>query len=348
MNWRGRRGGFVAVALVAATTVAVAGGSVGAQDDGCEPPYLPMYGLRGIPSTDGETAQVYPDEPVERPDLDRGTYLHDDAVDLDSDGDGTTDEVESGDPLRITRGDGVVELGAVTGANFLGPASLELSDGDLDGDGRDELIVSSNPAGAGSRPRYFVVPGTTAVGSHDLADVAIELPSTALVVGDQGEGSGEDVLVQTSETGGSLVSGDDLMAVGPGGSVAAFEPFGEPIDLGFPMAVFRVGDGAPQIAFLTPGAPATISVWDEGEVTAYRTPDLTPAVEYSAVLRLIELDGEQYLWVGIDDRSGGRVWVWSIDDPCGTGDRSVPPVGTTPPPDASGADAIRGEATYTG
>jgi hypothetical protein len=145
----------------------------------------------------------------------------------DTDGDGQGDSLSVWDgvsptPLVLRRGDGTVEL--VRAGSPVSAVGESPYIGDLDGDGHDDLLISAGV-------ERYLVPGTVEVGSHDPADVGVLLgepeerdaTSTWRPVGDQ-NGDGADDLGYgsgfSSQVRGQVYSGRDLLALGPGASLA--------------------------------------------------------------------------------------------------------------------------------
>ena len=115
--------------------------------------------------------------------------------------------------LRIDRPDGTVGL---RGAHI---AALD----DFDGDGRIDLVVEILD---GSDKVSYIVPGSVAVGTHDVAAVGIRLPAAPptadnftgdwFPVGDQNGDGADDLMINDR-----LYSGRQLMDATPGGALAA-------------------------------------------------------------------------------------------------------------------------------
>lgn len=333
-----------AVALAGASAVAI-GPSVG-QEATCEPPYLPIYEY-STGSGQLTPAQAYPEQTVSPPPLE-GTSLdllaQEQDAGPDTDGDGRPDTVDgtSEGGVAITRGDGVVRITPRAGTVvFTTAASTGF---DLDADGLDELLLveRDDPSGTSST---FLLPGATAVGSHLVADVAVQVPEgPVLGVGDQLGGPGEDLLVPAGGTVGVITSGDLALAPGPGGTLAAYEPGSDLIDQGQPTGLLDLGDGPPTLALSRNDAGHdTVSLWDEGTVTEYRT----VAFQGAASLRVsaYEARGRTYLLGTEGNRSGVFRSVWDLTDPCAV----LADVVTSPAvPAAPGADPVAGSPGYTG
>ena len=199
-----------ALATVAAfsllATHGVGAGAASSAAAGCTQPYQPWF-----------EATTYPvGDPV--PDL--GTSLRYTVHAPDTDGDGVADTiVDDTDPaggvyqsLTITRGDGTITLLPGPGHSYIYLGSYGPQPGDLNGDGRDELVVGVDTVG-----EQYLLPGTTAPGTHDIAAVGISLDGLSNVsqpVGDQ-NGDHKADLAFADSSGWSVYSGADLMAPGP-------------------------------------------------------------------------------------------------------------------------------------
>lgn len=330
---------LTAIGLAAAAMLVPAASPAGGQAAGCAPPYLPIFGFTTAASqADPPRVQVYPETAVVAPSLDGQDLSYDTSGEPDMDGDGQADVVSNaGASITITRGDGVLTL-SQTGSSLTSVARFHRAD--LDADGHDETYLEAVPTGPGE-PRFFVVPGTTAVGAHVLADVAIEVPAGIVgLAGDQVDGPGEDLLAQVGG-GGGLVSGDAVVAPGPGGSLAAFVAASAPLDpYGQAVGLLLLDDGPPVIALVRPGDGASIiTLWDEGETTEFRTAGAT-GFEADPQVTAIDTPDGLLLVAGAGSRSGGVTFVWDLDDPCATN----PPATPTAP----AAAPVSGTADYTG
>jgi hypothetical protein len=123
-------------------------------------------------------------------------------------------------------------------------------EGDLDGDGRDELFVLEFVPGPSTRSgptakelRAFVVPGTVAPGVHQVDTVGIELPQNSDSLGwpkPMGDRNGNGTIDVEESTRPNqtdaldIVEGRDVMRPGPGGRLDSFPAAFEHIDLGGP------------------------------------------------------------------------------------------------------------------
>lgn len=361
------------LAVVPGVVTWTTGGGAGvAQTAGCPSPILPLVAYEARGQYQPVLEQTYPDQPVAIPDLAASVDL-----DLtrswmlarpDMDGDGKVDQVEidlsSGEQvLVVTRGDGVVRV-AFPGANIGDLTNYPV--GDLDADGRDELVFLARDAVDGS-DRSFVLPGATPVGDHQALDVAIEIPDYRLVaVGDQVDGPGTDVIVHepgpavSGGTIGNVISGQDLMAPGPG-HAADLTPRAWAVP-GMTTAVVDVGDQRPAMVSLG------LTADGDGQVRAALTRNGVPTVFATAGPRsrslfgatAVQVGDHRYLLASGVDRGGSSVVIWDLEDPCiglpPATDRPAPSTTTTttapaPPgrvPSAPGASPQTGRPRFTG
>ena len=350
---RSRTAAFGALVLLAAATGTVGSAPAQAAATDCAAPFLPTYGTS---SRGGPLAQAWPDHPVVAPDLNGPPLSTLDGVGndrIDTDGDGRADDVAidivgNQQVMTITRGDGVVRV-AVAGHN-LGLAN-SYPVGDLDGDGRDEVYFLARPAGPGE-DQLFILPGTTAPGRYQAADVSIRLPDqdTARIVfpvGDQVAGPGQDLAI-VGRSQAFITPGSVIMAVAPGGTLAAY-PEAEPLP-GFPSGVLRLHDGPPTIATVedASGGHTVVDLWDQGTVTTYLTPVALPA---GGQVSAVQTPTGPYLAIGYGDRGGSTVYYWNLTDPCLVLPAAAPVDPATPPaspPVAPPARPVDGAVSLTG
>jgi len=321
-----------------------------------------MYGTR----TEGaysSAQKVWPTHDVVAPAL-TGEVLdhtaHLETTNPDTDGDGVRDDVtidmSSGEQVMvITRGDGVVRV-ALAGSN-LGDLTSH-PPGDLDADGHDEVLFLARPAGSGA-DRIFVLPGATAPGSYQADDVAIEVPTYFVwSAGNQVDGPGDDLVVwdqNTADPNTSVVSGDQIMAAGPGGSA----DFSATTTLagGYPMGVFDLGDSRPAVVTALPlvAGQLELSLWRDGVAppTRFVSPASLPFNQQPSSVAMVGTSEGLVLSAGEVDRGGSLAFYWDVDDPC----RELPVIGCCEPPlqgrppgsePAQPADPLNGAAPYTG
>ena len=179
----------------------------------CPVPWLPVYAQDeqtypvSVPTT-----EVRPSGGTPIPDL---TTLRLQAP--DSDGDGVADValegVDDGAAFALGRGDGELVL-AVAGGSVGAPGGGSRA-GDLDGDGRDELLVFvADGSGESDHPLY-VVPGAVPAGRHDPRAVGARLPAfagmPAAPLGDVDGDGNQDLLLPRSSDELMVVSGTIIM-----------------------------------------------------------------------------------------------------------------------------------------
>jgi hypothetical protein len=252
-----------------------------------------------------------------------------DPPDTDGDGnaDGVGDTATSGETVVLSRADGDLLLAAEGGS--VGSQGGTTWIGDLDGDGRDELLVLSSAeeitdGGFTSYPVY-VVPGSTPNGRHDPAVVGVRLPvgsgAPVMPAGDQ-DGDGSDDVLLSVGAAVRVVSGAQIMAAGPGGAVdevpaampgtpegwvsgvVQLDPDQPPVLV---LLADEVDDGVtlelwtqPGVVLTTSRVPVTLDGARGMQLTAYR----------SGEDRIVELASQM-------DRTGNSTaWAWNLDDPC--------------------------------
>ncbi len=311
-----------------------AGHRSAAQATGCEQPYEPWF-----------QAYTYPEQTAV-PDL--GAPINYGPA-PDTDGDGTPDTiVDAGNggtytSMTITRGDGVITItpGSHT---YVYLDRYGLPPGDLDGDGRDELLIGVDQQG-----QQYVLPGTTAPGTHAIDDVGIFTDTTldgTVPVGDQNaDGNGDVAGAGASEV--QVLSGAEIMAPGPGGT------------LGPLTALVTYPGSNVTAAVLSPGAVPTIvtgHVISDGVTLTVRSAPPVDLVAHDVhtaytggvgTIGVYQHDGATFVSQSASDRSGSSVAVWNLTDPCS---RYVALAEGSAPaePEATPAAAVDGTAGYTG
>lgn len=390
-SWRWAAAAGVAAALVSTVGVGPVSkptGTATAQPATCEQPYRQILVTLGGGPRDPEAHPlvVWPRRGVgynprrNGADLDLRQRWRDEGIDTDGDdkADVITGDIvaaQSGPDrqiVRLERGDGVLTLSL---ANLNLASMNDANLGDLDADGHDELLVLARPFDAGT-DRYFVVAGTTPVGDHDLAEVAVEVEAMGFMgVGDQGGGAGDDVAVRIGDPTDMsdpahlltfIASGNQLMAGGPG-STATLVPVIPPYE-GFPMSVVDLGDERPAIISGIPWETTDPSssirglvLQRGGTLTRFNLSEPFDSVEYpdwgypprfssATAVRYTFPTPDLQLELGGSDRGGSIRAAWRIDDPClelpeAFGNAPILP-GPTPAP--APADPRPGDAAYTG
>ncbi|CAN5564470.1 hypothetical protein BH10ACT1_BH10ACT1_05200 [soil metagenome] len=345
----------VSLAATAVAWLPVARSDAMGRQATCAPPHLPVWGEAQQQGPGSAATQVWPAGPAVRP-VTTGTDLSYSAATaaagVDMDGDGAADQITvDGTDLVITRGDGVVRIGTA-GAGVSEPDLLPV--GDLDADGHDELHFLAVPAGVGGASDY-IVPGSTALGSHEVADVAVAVPDgIRYPVGPQVAGPGADLLATIGSLAGPLaiVSGEAVMAPGPGGTLPEFVPASDLL-AGQAVDVLDLGGAAPTIATaVDTGDRSEMLLWQQGTTTRYATAGPSARLDLGgAFLRAVDTADGRVLVGGASGRGGATTFIWDLDDPC-----AAPLTPTTRPPaplptDPSAAvpaTAVAGSPGYTG
>jgi hypothetical protein len=353
-------------ALVALSLVATQGlpaGAASAATAGCTQPYEPWFQTTTYPVGD----------PV--PDL--GPSLRYTVRPPDTDNDGVPDTiVDDTDPaggvyqsLTITRGDGTITLLPGPGHSYIYLGGYGPQPGDLNGDGRDELIVGVDAVG-----EQYLLPGTTTPGTHDIASVGISLAGLSNVsqpVGDQ-NGDHRGDLAFPDPSGWSIYSGADLMASGPGGTVGPPSPIATYPGTDLSAVVLDSGT-VPTIITGHPVTDTSVSLTVHGVAPVELTASGV-VTEYTGGVGGINAyphDGQTFVTQQALTRGGSTIAIWNLTDPCSRYGVSSPTTTTTtsapPTPssattsaaatsDVSGASlttsppatAIPAAATYTG
>jgi len=303
--------GLSAVAEAIPTTT-----QVGLDTATCAQPWLPVY-VHGTPPEVGPT----PDWPTNEVPPPAGP-----SIDVAARGGQMPDTVGDGVPDAITNDDanGTVVDNRSSGQLVLtttGTVMIQFTNlwiGDLDGDGRDELLVLVQPTSGPTH--YVVVPGATPNGTHDADAVGIGGAITQFTgVGDQNGDGRDDVL-----SGTAVLSGAAVMAPGPGGILSPEPPPILTVPTAFGLGILALTPTTPPVFVTTApgvgsdGAPETV---------------LTLLTDPTVTLRTARLPG----WQGGQGRPGGylsdghrivtyatittagkvgALWMWDLDAPC--------------------------------
>jgi hypothetical protein len=171
---------------------------------------------------------------------------------VDVDGDGAADQIEVvGGSVRVAG-----RTYAAAGSDV----SL-FTWGDLDGDGRDELVLAMD---RGAAHAAVIVPGTTRRGTHDPAKVGVRVRDdwNYLWPADLDGRPGADVavLVRGDDRSTTTVwSGAEVLARGPGGDARSLEPARRLRGLVRGTAVLRPG-GRRETLLYEPGDTARVRI----------------------------------------------------------------------------------------
>ena len=214
------------------------------------------------------------------------------------------------DVLRIDRPGGTVGLRG---------ASIEAID-DFDGDGRIDFVVEVR---VGSDDVSYIVPGSVAVGTHDVAAVGIRLPAAPpsaanfsgawFPVGDQNGDGANDLMINDR-----LYSGRQLMAATPGRALDALPAAFGTLSHVFAGVLQLHPTGPPTIIEIV--ADGSALVFDDGGPQRLVGLDAR-AVQYEPLVDLhsvvgFNVDGHRILQYENGSRSGESFWRWDFDTPC--------------------------------
>lgn len=259
----------------------------------------------------------------------------DDRPPIDSDGDGKPDVVtpardHNSPSYTIERGDGTLEIFIDDGEN-IGFTAYPQSLGDLDGDGKDDFWLEPY-----HQEVIYLVPGSTQLGRHDVADVAVlfdRAPGEAFEV-PVPRSDGDDALVARhsvrNDIGSSyervLVSGKALLAPGPGGRL---DDLPGPLRR-FPMdgdqrlvafAVLRTGAAVPILA-VRRGSDVDVILEDDPprrfHFEHYRDEASARKVTAALAVMAVRQAGRRVLLASISHYvfDPHRYAGWDLDRPC--------------------------------
>ena len=290
-------------------------GQVGiACESPCEQPFRPVA-AEDVPNG-GPFVEPWPVTGTPRPPVERH---------LDTDGDGVTDtaELTDGQTLVVHRSTGDLVLTVPAPVVIRNdPAYSPVTVGDLDGDGRSEVVVAT-----GNYDSTYVVSGATPDGSHAVADVgarpwAAGSMLAARPVGDvDGDGHDDLAAVEIDTLAGTHVwSGADVVLT-PGTASTAPPTWQPPGRFEWPVPL----DGRDAIALQSVDGSTSdtqILLWLP-EVTLRFTTEaegVTAGGMLYVFPQVIGQGDDTWMTVTYTYRTIAQRWAWDLDDPCaGTG-----------------------------
>jgi len=288
---------MVVMSLPAATATAVA--------QACTEPYGPLAWAQTYPA--GETLPAVPG-------VDVSSQLV--VAPLDSDGDGVSDTFPADGSAAVVRGDGTVTFESSGNlVRLANPANA----GDLDGDGRDEILL--HVLGATGDAGTWLVPGTVSPGTHDVSTVGIRINGFLEAPVADRTGDGIDDLMQSQQIVAmpltTITSGAAIMAVGAGGDARSVAP------------VVSIPGSFVAFAQLSSGPPAIITAAHVDDAVEFRIADESSAVVFTTapapdlsdqfgvhISNVLVSDVGTYMIGATGSRSGIESYLWRVDQPC--------------------------------
>jgi hypothetical protein len=290
--------------------------AVGCEPMPCEQPFLP------VDEVDlGATMPPPLPWPVE------GTVRPSALDGVDTDADGVEDTVTPADGLSAA----TITIGRASGDLVLaGEPSImgglvgmyvpsRVSPGDVDGDGRSDLVVKTLDE-QGFDTGAYLVPGSTPAGVHRPADVGVLLfgdgvPRDLYAVGDYDEDGAADLGLDGGDGRTYLIAGPQLAAPGPGGTlpVEGLQPIAQLP--GRPVGVLRL---MPDVAavVMDVGRPE-LALWARGGSLRFSLG--SDQWSYPPGIEVVVADGpsgERRLVAEVWQRFRGVRYVWDLDHPC--------------------------------
>ena len=315
--------------LTTVLVVVTAGGQLGSScEAACEQPYRPV----GTDFTPNGDEPPVGDWPVS------GSVREPVRPVLDTDGDGAVDrQALSADERRLTigRASGDLVLTVPEGHRVGNAFADTVTNGDLDGDGRSDVVLDVVDDATGTRTAN-VVAGATPDGTHAVADVAARpfaTPPGQLapeVVGDLDADGRDDVVNQVFVDGATprvlVWPGADVDVTPGAGAVAAS------YDLAGRLASVVGLEGRNALGLDTGSqawdqAHLEVSLWVPDTSLRFTTEGSAPLrVVPAAYPQVVQGGGQSWLVVMASDRSGVQRWAFDLDDLCAWAATTAPPV----------------------
>lgn len=249
---------------------------------------------------------------------------------LDTDGDGVVDDQAlSADDRRLTigRASGDLVLTVPEGHRIGNAFAVTVTNGDLDGDGRSDVVLDVIDVAEGTRAAD-VVAGATPDGTHAVADVAARLFATRpgqqaaapQVVGDVDADGRDDVVGQVYVDGSTprllvWLGADVDITPGAGAEAASYDLAGRLASV--------VGLAGRNALGLDTGSPTPehphleVSLWVPDTALRFTTAGSEPLRVMPASFAQVVEDGDRtWLVLEASDRGGVQRWAFDLDDLC--------------------------------
>ena len=306
---QGLRRGRIGMALVLVGAVAAAAA--------CEPTPCDRLPLLTQPAGPAEFPPA--PWPVE------GTVRPSALADADTDADGVTDTVtidEAAGTVTVERtaGDLVLAAGApVTPGLSSYRYGDRLTAGDVDGDGRSDLVVTVH------QDATYLVPGATPDGVHAPHEAGVRLvappggswyyPGGYYPVGDLDGDGADDLALQAADGASDVFRGPAVAAPGPGGTM-------EPSDgdviarlTGNPVEVLALSSTVDAVA-LAAGDAGSVTLATRGGSVEFDTGEPASYLPTVNVALADGPDGEAWLVADVWARYRGVRFIWDTAEPC--------------------------------
>lgn len=278
----------------------------------------------------------------------------------DTDGDGVADTIEptgTGSPLVVHRASGDLVLAAPAGATVAWTSEELVNAGDLDGDGRDDLLVPTlvvQPDGSASGPYgLYVVPGATPDGAHWVDEVGAapwgadpdRYPGVR--AGGDLDGDGRGDLVEDyydEDTQEVRVWFSDDLDLTPGSAAPGTPvPPAHVVDGRLFSPVPLQGRDALLLVTLFGNTEQQVTLWLPDGAITFTTdgPGVPATVPATGNRAEVVEDGDQtWLVAHFTYRSGNQSWAWDLDELC-----AGAPEDPDDPGDGTGPDRRAGPPT---